>query len=670
MSLSPSDRCTLALTQWCADRGPLPSVYSASAAKACFTQLARNCRLAIEAVEKPTADRADTLNLFKAQEKQVSFTEWAVFMDPDDERVSVLNGVWNNRIGQLANRLAQGSFPRTLKKLVAHETDPSLRAAMRYTLNDLQGRKRGQSVTQLVHDQYLARLHREEATFPQGVDFTEEEMAELPAYIRRGIAQESARSGWDPRWLPRGHPDLVPIMGFLNDEKAREVTWVQSQPNTSQPEELKALLSSRRKECRKGSFFAQQALSEHAEPNPVFVQRVLHGALGGLAAAQTRRLAAFQVAANRDHGGIDVAKPWNAQVVFNAAYSAVPDAFPLRDDLFPVLPTLHKVVPEIIRAIGWQCDRLEDAQSGAVGFDCTRPDGHQVRLWVRPFLRSSDRFEDYGGLFTTMGQAWNGYQDKLTCAIDLYMPEDSTGFDPVKLTQLAHEIGHMAHYMSMPANGVFGELVFPSDLVEFPSQLLERYVTPERLAAWVRPTATAHYRTAVYWKNIEPLASQIDVLEEAVSDALSASLDLDMHLPGHRSIDATHNHLRAMVGMNAADPRTTEHRGAIMWKSDYAARNYIYLWGKLLIEQVLPTNATAASVARCYREFIAHVGSKTVVPVEVRQCWKGWQGETLRQSITQGMKKWTHRLTEQNDRVLATNPVLREAPARRRRMNP
>jgi hypothetical protein len=664
------DRCKAALLAWAQGRGSLPTVYSASAARAVFIVLASNHQQAVEHLEQPQVSSEDAKNLFKAQERLEALMAWGPFMDPDDTRSTVLDDAWTLRFNKLMDRLSHGPAQANLRSLLADQPAGSLQEAMAFTVRDLAARQE-KDYSAVVAARHQTRLRRAENLYPEGVGFSDAELAGLPEYFKQSIDEERERGGWESNWLPKGHPLLESMVGLFPDEASRETIWVQTQADTSRPEELQRLLVSRHRQCPSGSTsFAEQALSDHAEPDPAVVQKVLHGVIENLAPALARRAAAFQRIADRDFNGLSASKPWNQAAVLSAMYGAVPDSFPPREDLFPIPATLNRVVPDIFHAIGWTCAPAKLLEGGVFAFECARPDGQAICLLVRPALRDSDRFVDAGGMSSNLDHTWNAGEGALTGTIDLYIPADILHFTPEKLVHLAHEMGHILHKMSMPADAFYGDALFPADLIEFPSQLLERYVTADRLAAWVRPNASAHYRSATYWKSVEPAAAQIYQMEEALAEAVGASLDLDMHLPGASTIDATHNALRARAGLPPADRRTTEHRAAFMWQNDYAARGYTYLWSRLLIDRLLSENTRAETVAQCFKSFLAQVGSQAVQAPAVRRCWKQWQGETLQQSVTAGATQWVERLTVQSDTALALNPLSREVPARRRRMTP
>lgn len=663
-------RCKNQLLNWLDGTGDLPTEYNATAAKEAMVLALRQLRQAAQRVEQPSAGEREAVAVFHSLNRITGLQDWALFMDPDDDRMIVLEDNWSNRIHKANLQLAHGRFPVLLNALSQTHPDATWRGACEYFVKHLRALRQGNEAMDKLSQRHDRRLRREaDARTVEGVEFSAEEMAAFPEWLRDSIRQEARRSGRPSNWLAHGDANLTEAISYLDDERSREVAWVHTQVETNSADEIKALLAGRRKQCVRGSSFAEQALEQHAESSPGFVRRVLHGMLHKLAPIQREETAAYQALADRRFGGVDAEAPWNRHLLQVEAASSV-DGKEMRDDLFPVGTTVRTVVPEVLAAVGWEAHAVRDNPKGLIGFDCVRPDGYPVRLWVRPGLRDAERFTDNDGICITLGQPWDASPEGMTTAINLYVPSTSAGLTPDKITNLVHELGHMVHLMTLPGKSMLEDMVFPSDLIELPSQLLERYVTPERLAAWVRPNASPVYRTVQFWKKEGAPALAVNLLPQVIGDTIQASLDLDLHSKGAPSLNRTYNHLRGMAGLPPGDPRAMEKNTAIMWQADYASRSYVYLWGKLIIERLLPENASASSVAKCYRELISEVTSQAVLPADVRRRWKAWRGETLRQSVAQGAKLTVERTEHRVRQLLSLNPLLRPPSLRQRRVSP
>jgi peptidyl-dipeptidase Dcp len=154
-------------------------------------------------------------------------------------------------------------------------------------------------------------------------------------------------------------------------------------------------------------------------------------------------------------------------------------------------------------------------------------------------------------------------------------------------TTLFHEFGHALHGLASRVNypSVAGTSV-PADYVEFPSQLLEHWLsTPEVLQKF-----TAHSKTG------KPLplelsdrikkADKFNQGFETTEYLASALVDMKLHLAADQKIDADKFERETLAALGMPDQLVMRHRTpqfAHAFADDgYAAGYYSYLWSDVI----------------------------------------------------------------------------------------
>jgi peptidyl-dipeptidase Dcp len=202
---------------------------------------------------------------------------------------------------------------------------------------------------------------------------------------------------------------------------------------------------------------------------------------------------------------------------------------------------------------------------------------------------------------------------------------------------LFHEFGHALHGLASNVSypSVSGTAV-PRDYVEFPSQLLEHWLsTPE-----VLQTFAVHYRTG------EPIPQElVDRIERAstfnqgfaTTEYLASGLiDMKLHLAGDREIDPAtfERETLAALGMprEIVMRHRTPHFGHVFGSDGYSAGYYSYLWSDVLTADAFQAFVEAggpydAVVARRLIEHIFSAGN-TVDPAEAYRRFRGRDART------------------------------------------
>jgi peptidyl-dipeptidase Dcp len=197
---------------------------------------------------------------------------------------------------------------------------------------------------------------------------------------------------------------------------------------------------------------------------------------------------------------------------------------------------------------------------------------------------------------------------------------------------LFHEFGHALHGLSSNVNypALSGTAVV-RDYVEFPSQLLERWLsTPEVLQKY-----------AVHYKTGKPIPqSLVDRIERAstfnqgfstIEYLASAIVDMRMHLAGDRSIDPDAFERQTLADLGMPRQIVMRHRTPqflhVFAGDSYSAGYYSYLWSDVLTADAYTAFTEAGgpydpAVAQRLRQHIFTVGN-TIDPAEGYRAFRG-----------------------------------------------
>jgi peptidyl-dipeptidase Dcp len=197
---------------------------------------------------------------------------------------------------------------------------------------------------------------------------------------------------------------------------------------------------------------------------------------------------------------------------------------------------------------------------------------------------------------------------------------------------LFHEFGHALHGLS--SNVTYPSLAgtnVPRDYVEFPSQLLEHWLsTPEVLNRFA-----LHYQTG------QPMprellerkkrASTFNEGFDTVEYLASALVDLKLHMAGDRTIDPDAFERETLQALGMPSEIVMRHRtpqfGHIFSGDGYSAGYYSYLWSDTLTADAYEAFTEGAgpydkAVARRLRDNVLAIGN-TVDPADAYRAFRG-----------------------------------------------
>jgi peptidyl-dipeptidase Dcp len=268
-------------------------------------------------------------------------------------------------------------------------------------------------------------------------------------------------------------------------------------------------------------------------------------------------------------------------------------------------------------------------------FEVTGRDGKHVGLWY---------FDPYARPGKESGAWMNAYrnQERFDGEVTTIV-SNNTNFvkgkpgDPILVSwtdavTLFHEFGHALHGLSSNVNypSLSGTSV-PRDYVEFPSQILERWLaTPEVLNRFALHYQTGKPIPAELVQKIDR-ASKFNQGFATVEYLGSALIDMKLHLAGDQTIDpkAFERDTLAALGMprEIVMRHRTPHFSHVFSSDGYSAGYYSYLWSDTLSADAYEAFTEGGgpydkAVAKRLVQHVFSVGN-TVDPAEAYRAFRG-----------------------------------------------
>ena len=216
--------------------------------------------------------------------------------------------------------------------------------------------------------------------------------------------------------------------------------------------------------------------------------------------------------------------------------------------------------------------------------------GKQIGLWY---------FDPYARQGKRSGAWMNAYRDQETLNGDITtIVSNNCNFikgkpgEPVLISwedarTLFHEFGHALHGLNSKVNyPTLSGTSVATDYVEFPSQLLERWLsTPEVLQKFA-----LHYQTGqpIPQALVDKInnAAQFNEGFKTVEAVSSALVDMKLHLAGDQKIDPDAFEKETLAALHMPSEMVMRHRtpqfGHIFADDGYSAGYYSYLWSDVL----------------------------------------------------------------------------------------
>jgi peptidyl-dipeptidase Dcp len=476
---------------------------------------------------------------------------------------------------------------------------------------------------------------------------SEKDLAGLPESVRAGAAAEAESRGRKGAWaILNTRSSVEPFLSYSERRDLREKVWrtfVNRGDNGDAKDNNKIIsevlkLRAERAKLLGFKTHAHWRLENTMARTPEKAMELMEAVWPPAAARVREEVADMQKIADQEGAKIKV-EPWDyrfyAEKVRKAKYDLDANEVKpylqlekLREGMFWVAGELLGLrFSPVTNVPVYHADvrvwEVKDAAGKHVGlwyFDPYARPGKQSGAWMNAY-RNQERFEKE--VTTIVSNNSNFVKGK---------PGEPVLISWIDAETLFHEFGHALH--GLASNVTYPQLSgtnVPRDYVEFPSQLLEHWLsTPE-----VLNTYALHYQTG------KPIPRElVDKIEKAstfnqgfdtVEYLASALVDMKLHLAGDQAIDADkfEKETLAALGMPAeiVMRHRTPHFGHIFAGDGYSAGYYSYLWSDTLSADAFEAftegkGAYDKAVAKRLRDEIFSVGN-TLDPADAYKKFRG-----------------------------------------------
>lgn len=338
----------------------------------------------------------------------------------------------------------------------------------------------------------------------------------------------------------------------------------------------------------------------------------------------------------RTHCDIQKSEAWDTSFLIHAASCSSSGEFPMAE--FPWVKTLEKAIPELVGVVGWKVQKCEVRGKHTalmVHWELSRND--QVHhLWVAPFQGGGINdlnIEGDADFFRA------GPNNVMHGFVRLYRNHKTPGFDFHTLLTLAHEVGHILHWLSIPPSAGL-TVQGPADLTEIPSVLLEHYPKdPQVLRRWSSNSRRSIQSWSKHAESVNLLHMRASVLNN-----ISAWIDLSVTTTPPESLKELIKSLPGRFGLKEQHPSDRGWMEYAVWLG-YGASDYMYHLAYSVNHRLHPelgANPKAAKIAKAFRRLENQVLSRShLTPRVIHESWRNLTGETLLQSLKKGSKTQT-----------------------------
>lgn len=477
----------------------------------------------------------------------------------------------------------------------------------------------------------------------------EQDLAGLPASERESAAAAAAEKKLAGKWvIANTRSAVLPFLTFADRRDLREKVWrmfVNRGDNggkTDTKDVITRVLSLRAERAKLLGFatHAHWRLDNTMAKTPDRAVALMEAVWKPAVARVREEVRDMQALADKDGAKLTI-EPWDYRYFAERVRKARYDL-----DQNQVKPYLQ--LEKLREGMFWVAGKLFGfAFSPLDGIPVPHPDvrvwevkdqesGRHVGLWYfDPFAREGKR----SGAWMSAYRA----QDRLDGEVSTIVSNNSNFVKGSKPGQpvliawddartLLHEFGHALHGLSSQVTyrSLSGTEV-ATDYVEFPSQLLEHWMsTPELLGKFA-----LHYQTG------QPIPQELVAKIERASTfnsgfattelLASALVDMKLHLAGDRKIDPRVFEKETLAALGCPREIVMRHRtpqfGHVFSGDGYAAGYYSYLWSDVLNSDAYTAFTEAGgpydpAVAKRLRQFVLSVGN-TVDPAEAYRAFRG-----------------------------------------------
>jgi len=477
----------------------------------------------------------------------------------------------------------------------------------------------------------------------------EEDLAGLPANLREAAATAAADHGKPGKWaILNTRSSVDPFLTWSTRRDLREKVWrmFTMRGDNGGANDNKLIITevlklrAQRAKLLGYPTHAHWQLEDSMAKTPERAVALMEAVWKPAVARVREEVADMQAIPDRERAGIRIA-PWDyhfyAEKVRKAKYDL---------DENEIKPYLQ--LEKLREAMFWVAGELFGLRFAAIT-DGSIPVYHpDVRVW-----EVTDGLGHHGGLWffdpyarpgKTSGAWMNEYrpQSRLEGEIPVIVSNNANFVkgrpgEPILISwddarTLFHEFGHALH-------GLNSAVIYPSlagtnvarDYVEFPSQLLERWLA----------TRAVLDRFALHYQTGQPLpAKLVEKIERTqtfnqgfltVEYLSSALVDMKMHLAGETPIDPAKFERETLASLGMPAELVMRHRPThflhIFSGDGYSAGYYSYLWSDTLSADAYEAFAEASGpydkkIASKLRKYVFSVGN-TVDPANGYRAFRG-----------------------------------------------
>ncbi|HEX6693837.1 MAG TPA: M3 family metallopeptidase [Longimicrobiales bacterium] len=475
----------------------------------------------------------------------------------------------------------------------------------------------------------------------------QEDLAGLPQSLRDGAAALAASKGLDGKWvISNTRSFMEPFLTWSDRRDLRERgwrMWVNRGDNGDEHDnkaiitEILALRAARAKLLGYDTH-AHWRLETSMARTPDRALQLMRDVWTPAVARVREEVADMQAIADAEGSGVRI-EPWDyryyAEKVRKARYDLDQNEVKpylqlehLRAAMFHVADRLlgftFKPVENVpvyhpdVRV--WRVVHRDGRHAGLWYFDPYARDGKRSGAWMSAF-RSQEKFD--GAVTTIVSNNSNFVKPR---------PGEAALLSWDDAVTLFHEFGHALHGLSSDvAYPSLSGTAVPRDYVEFPSQLLEHWLT----------TTEVLRRFALHYQSGAPIpddlvrridnASKFNQGFGTTEYLASAIIDLELHLAGDVTIDPAAFERDALQRLGTPREIVMRHRTPsfqhVFGSDGYSAGYYSYLWADVLVADAWNAflEASGPYDAGVAASLVTHVFSRgnTIDPADGYRAFRG-----------------------------------------------
>lgn len=342
-------------------------------------------------------------------------------------------------------------------------------------------------------------------------------------------------------------------------------------------------------------------------------------------------------------------KPWNDEYL---KWETEGHTLCLSGKEFPMNRVLKTIIPDMLKMGGWSVSGCPEKIGR--GRQCLylyriHRHGKTALLYFAPYpsqhIKGDDGYQAYACM---LRERWMG--KKTTTPMVLISANFTTtenGLDDISaLTYLAHEVGHVLHFLALPGNTFREYSRMPSSTSELPSILFEKIALDRTLLTqWCSPQYRAGKKIS-YWAKRLP---QTD-MEWHMSEMERACLDIRVHrLPASQChVAQEHRKLREKTGLA---PLHRDDRSAYTYfdRTGGAGIYASYRVGEALTAELLGKNPFRDGGHRRICEEMHYLLDNALASnVGLESKWKQAYGESLYAMFVRGQEKHDHDIIQKS----------------------